>query len=178
MLDTTVLSSTFLLTVLLGIGLIFFIKASTKERSTELNLVAEGSEESVLPKLEQYFSSRAYKIDRLDPQSQSVTFKGMVRPSWFLAIFLSSLAASGLACLGLVLGFIYPSIGNWFLVLVLFSPVAGWFYWRGAGRMEYVSIQVEPVLNSTGQTQTLIKVIGHRDELAILQQSLQLKAAN
>jgi hypothetical protein len=169
MLDTTILSSTFLLTILMVVGLVFFIRASVKDRSQQLQLIAPFSEES-------YFLKRAYGLDKTDRNSQLVTFKGFVRPSWFLSIFLSTLAACGLACLGLILGFLYPPIGNWFLLIILLAPLAGVFYWRRAGRIEYVSLKVEPLADTAGQPQTLVTLIGHRDELAILQQSLQLRS--
>jgi hypothetical protein len=174
MMDTFVLSSTFLLTVLSAIGLIFFIRASVKERSTQVKLIAEHSEDVLLPELEQYFISRAYGLDTVNPSNQLVTFKGFVRPSWFLAIFLTILGACGLVCLGLILSFLNPSVGNWFLVLVLLAPLAGIFYWRRAGRVEYVSLKIETLASTTGKPQTLITVTGHRDELAVLQQSLSI----
>jgi hypothetical protein len=174
--DTPVLSSAFLLTVLSVIGLIFFIRASVKERSTQLELIAERSEDSLLPELERYFTTRAYGLDAVNPTNQLVTFKGFVRPSWFLAIFLTILAACGLGCLGLILSFLYYPVGNWFLLLILLAPLAGVFYWHRAGRIEYVSLKVEPLPSNAGKPQTLIKVIGHRDELAVLQESLQLRS--
>ncbi|PSB03704.1 cofactor assembly of complex C subunit B [Merismopedia glauca] len=176
--DTTVLSSTFLLTILSAIGLVFFIRASVKERSTQLQLIAERSEDLLLPELEQYFLTRAYGLDTVDPSSQLVTFKGFVRPSWFLAIFLTTLAACGLVCLGLILGFLYPPVGNRFLLLILLAPLAAIFYWSRAGRIEYVSLKVEKLASTAEKSQTLITVTGHRDELRILQQSLQLRSVN
>ncbi|MEB3358543.1 MAG: cofactor assembly of complex C subunit B [Synechococcales bacterium] len=173
-LDMPVLSSTFFLTLLMLIGLFFFIRASTKERIEVARLVALQPQEPVLEKLEAYFTQRAYRLAAVDAAENLVTFEGFVRPSVFLAIFLSSLAAVGLLCLSLVLSLLFPNVGQIFLGLVGLAPVAGWFYWQRAGRLERVSLQVS-ALDGQPQTQTAVVVTGHRDELAELQQALGLK---
>ena len=91
--NTTILSSTLLLTLLLAVGLFFFIRASVKDRTEQVKLIAEQPEESLLTQLQEYFDQRAYRIDSVDAATNHVTFSGFVRPSWFLAIFLTLLAA-------------------------------------------------------------------------------------
>lgn len=173
--DTPILSSTFLLTLLLAVGLFFFIRASVKDRTEQEKLISQEPEESLLVRLQQYFDERAYRVASVNPATNQVTFQGFVRPSWFMAIFLTVLAACGILCLSLVLSFLYPTLTNVFLGLVLFAPGAGVFYWKKAGRNEQVSLKVEPLpTQKTGQ-QTLLTVTAHRDELAQLKQSLQLK---
>lgn len=173
--NTTILSSTFLLTLLLAVGLIFFIRASVKDRTQQVKLIAEQPEESLLSQLQQYFDERAYRVTALDAATNQVTFQGFVRPSWFLAIFLTLLAACGFLCLSLVLSLLYPTLGRIFLALVLLAPAAGVFYWQRAGRTEQVSIKVEAVPDGEIGTRSLIAVTAHRDELAAMQQALQLK---
>lgn len=173
--NTTILSSTFLLTLLLAVGLIFFIRASVKERIEQVNLMAEQPEDSLFTELQQYFTHRAYQINTVDAVNHQVTFQGFVRPSWFLAIFLTLLAACGLLCLGLILSFLYPASGNLFLGLVLLAPGAGWFYWKKAGRIEQVSLKVEAIPTSQTGAQSRVSVTAHRDELSALQQALPLK---
>ncbi|MGF1495438.1 MAG: cofactor assembly of complex C subunit B [Elainellaceae cyanobacterium] len=170
-LDTPVLSSTFFLTLLMLIGLFFFIRASTKDRIEVARLVAQQPQEPVLEKLESYFTQRAYRLAAVNADENLVTFEGFVRPSVFLAVFLSSLAAVGLLCLSLVLSLLFPSIGQLFLGLVGLAPAAGWFYWQRSGRVEQVSLQVS-ALDGQPQTQTAVVVTGHRDELAELRQAL------
>ncbi|MBD2462824.1 cofactor assembly of complex C subunit B [Oscillatoria sp. FACHB-1407] len=178
---TPVLSSTALLTVLLAIGLMFFIRASTKDRIQVSKLVSDQPETSLLEQLERYFKERAYRIAAVDAAQNQITFEGLVRPSVFLAIFLTVLAAIGILCLSLVLSFLVPGGGNWFLLLVLLAPAAGVFYWKKSARPEQVRLQVETIqnLSPTGAMQSasqrLITVIGHRDELAELEQSLKLQ---
>lgn len=173
--NTTVLSSTFLLTLLLAVGLFFFIRASVKDRTQQVKLIAEEPEESLLNRLQQYFDQRAYRVVAVDAATNQVTFQGFVRPSLLLAIFLTVLAALGLLCLSLVLSLLYPKFTSIFLGLVLVSPAAGVFYWKNAGRIEQVSLTVEPESTQATNTQSLITVTAHRDELQELQQALKLK---
>ncbi|MBP0020153.1 MAG: cofactor assembly of complex C subunit B [Cyanobacteria bacterium SBLK] len=163
--NSPVLSSTFLLTLLLMVGLFFFIRASVKERIEEIQLITEETKESLFNQLQGYFDSRAYKVT--ESESDRLIFEGFVRPSWFLAIFLSVLAAIGLLCLALVLTYLLPAIGYFSIALIIFSPLAGYFYWQGAGRIEKVSIKIEA--EATNKNRVLVQ--GHRDEL------IQLKRA-
>lgn len=175
--STPILASTFLLTLLLAVGLLFFIRASVKDRTQQVGLIAQESEESLLTRLQQYFDQRAYRVAAVDAATNQVTFQGFVRPSWWLAIFLTVLAACGILCLSLVLSVLYPTLSSLFLGLVLLAPVAGVFYWKKAGRSEQVSLKVEAVPTQEMSTQTLITVTAHRDELRELQQALKLKPA-
>ncbi len=174
--DTAVIPSTFFLTLLLSIGLFFFIRASTKDRTEVAKLTTDAGEDVFLPQLTAYFEQRAYQVVATDPQQQQVTLSGFVRPSWFLAIFLSLLAGLGILCLGLVLSMIVPQLTAVWLGLVVLAPAAGVFYWQRAGRSEQVSLRVEAIAASNGETQTVLTVTAHRDEVAELQRSLNLKA--
>lgn len=171
--DTAVLSSTLLLTLLLAVGLFFFIRASTKARIQSVKLVSPQAEASLIAQLQQYFAQRAYQVTGTNVAQNQMTFEGFVRPSLFLAIFLTLLAAIGLLCLALVLSLVLPSFSPIFLAQVLLAPVAGVFYWKKAGRREQVCLKVEPQPGAT-QPQSQITVVAHRDELIELQRSLQL----
>ena len=168
--DSTIIS-TFVLTVLMAIGLPFFIRASIKDRTEQIQLPTSESEEVFLPKLQQYFASRAYRVVDLDKEKNQVTFEGFVKPSVFLAIFLSAIAGLGLFCIVLVLCFFYPSGSSFYWLLLLFAPIAGIFYWQKAGRLEKVMLSVEPNM-TLSEHKNIIKLTGHRDELKQLQQTL------
>ncbi|MEW6496643.1 MAG: cofactor assembly of complex C subunit B [Cyanobacteriota bacterium] len=174
--NTTILSSTLLLTFLLAIGLFFFIRASVKDRTQQVQLISTEPEESLLTRLQQYFDQRAYQVAAVDAATNQVTFQGFVRPSWFLAIFLTLLAACGILCLSLVLSILYPTLTGVFMGLVLLAPVAGVFYWKKAGRIEQVFLKVEALPAQDTIPQSLITVTAHRDELQELQQALKLKS--
>jgi len=173
--DTTVLSSTFTIALLMAIGLFFFIKASVKERIEQIKFASPRAQESLLTQLQEYFASRAYRVAAVDAPNYQVTFEGFVRPSWFLAIFLTLLSAGGTLSLGLLLGMLVPQPGQIFLALVLLSPLAGIFYWKKAGRFEQVSLKLESVAESGSQTKSVVTVRAHRDELAAMEKALDLK---
>ena len=170
--NNTVLTSTFILTLLLAVGLFFFIRASTKPRIEQMLLETSESEAVLLPRLQSYFTDRAYRIAAVDRDTDIITFEGVVSPSVFLAVLLTGLAAIGAMCLALVLSMQFPDIGNVFLVLLVAAPLAGWFYWQGSARIEQVRLKVEVPTESPAST--LIKISGHRDELAIFKSELQL----
>ena len=167
-----ILSSTFFLTLLLVVGLFFFLRASVKDRTQQAEFVAVGSEDWLLGQLQDYFSRRAYQVASLDAAQNQVTFAGLVRPSWFLAIFLTLVAAVGLSCLALVLSFILPVGSSWLLLLPLLAPAVGWFYWKGANRVEQVLLRVVSTGEVDGETSLLITVTAHRDELRQLKATL------
>jgi hypothetical protein len=156
----------------MAIGLLFFIRASVKDRTQQIKLIAPDSIAKLLDELEAYFQERAYQAIAVDPGKNQIIFQGFVRPSWFLTIFLSILAALGFFCLSLILAFLYPAIAPGFFLLPLLSPLAGFFYWRKAGRWEKVLIQIE------SESQKSIAVTAHRDELIQLQAKLPLKVAD
>ncbi|MBW4443152.1 MAG: cofactor assembly of complex C subunit B [Plectolyngbya sp. WJT66-NPBG17] len=169
-----VIASTFLLTILLMIGLFFFIRASVKDRTQEVRLLSDQSEDSLLSQLRSYFGQRSYRVAAIDATQNQVTFEGVVRPSVFLAVFLSLLASIGVLCFVFVLSMVLPDWSNFWFGLLLLSPLAGVFYWKGAERVEQVSLKVEPSLDATSQS--VITVRAHRDELEELQRSLELKS--
>ena len=153
------------------IGLIFFIRASVKDRTKQIKLIPEESADILIKKLQDYFEQRAYKITAVDPEERLVTFKGFVKPSLFLAILLTCLAIVGLSCLVLILFLLFPSIQTIFWLLLLFAPIAGFFYWKKAGRLEQILLQVVSQPNKPN----LVSVIAHRDELIQLKENLSIQ---
>ena len=172
--DTPILPSTLLLTLLLCVGLFFFIRASTKDRTQTAQLASEKDEATLMPQLQDYFRARSYRVTAVDPQTNQVTMTGLVRPSWFLAIFLTLLSGIGFLCLSLVLSQLFPRFSIAFLGIVLLSPVSGIFYWKKARKLEKVLLRLEAT-ESKQNFPSKITVIAHRDELIELQRTLQLK---
>ena len=172
--DSPIVASTFLLTSLMMVGLVFFIRASVKDRTEQIELSTSESEDSILPKLQNYFDQRAYQVLGVDSVTNEVTFQGFVRPSLFMAIFLTFLSGLGLFCLVLVLFMLFPQMSNWFWLILLLAPVAGRFYWQKAGRLEKVLLSIKS--STTGnQAQNIITVTGHRDELIQFRQNLSFQ---
>lgn len=176
--DTAILPSTLLLTLLLSVGLFFFIRASTKDRTTTVQLVSEEDEAALMPKVQEYFRLRSYQVAAVDRDKNQVVFEGFVQPSLFLAVFLTLLASVGLVCLSLVLVLLLPQFGTWVFGLVLLSPLSGMFYWRKAGRIERVLFKIEDTdWEKSNLPSSKITVVAHRDELIELQKTLPLKSA-
>ncbi|MBD2119935.1 cofactor assembly of complex C subunit B [Trichocoleus sp. FACHB-262] len=176
--NAAILPSIFVMTLLMVVGLMFFIRASVKDRTRAVQLIAEQAEESLLNRVQQYFDQRAYKVAALDPAQNQVTFQGVVRPSWFLAVFLTVLAAAGILCLALVLSMLLPELTQILLGTVLLAPLAGFFYWQKAKRPEQVSLKIEPLESEKSQSWSRVTVTAHRDELAELQRALNLRACD
>lgn len=166
--ESAVSQSTFFLTMLLGVGLFFFIKAATKDRTEIAEFVTDQSPERLYQNLLSYFQNRAYRL--ISETSEPITdgwvkLTGLVRPSVFLAVFLSLLAAVALMCFALVLATLFSRYGAVFFALILLSPIAAIIYWKQAKREEQIAFRI----NDTEQA-CLLTVRAHRDEI------IQLKA--
>ncbi|NJN76577.1 MAG: cofactor assembly of complex C subunit B [Synechococcaceae cyanobacterium RL_1_2] len=164
--ENSIINSTLLLNVLLAIGLFFFIKASVKPRIEKMELFANQSEDGLLEELQNYFASKAYQLKEVNQQKQQIVFEGLVQASRFLAFFLSLLAAIGLICLALVMNVVAPDLKFLWFGLPLISPIAGWFYWRKATRLEQVILAIEAVDDNALK----INFTGHRDELKAIKE--------
>lgn len=174
-LDIPVLASTLLLTAFSLVGLVFFIRASVKERLTQLGLPLESAAvDQLLDDLKGYLLQRAYRISVIKPESQTIIFEGTVGPSLFLAVFLALMAALGVLCLTLVLGTLWPAAALPSLTLLGLAPLAGRFYWRRAQRQEQVQIQLTPRPQASLADQQWLTITGHRDELKALQNQFPL----
>lgn len=153
------------------IGLFFFIRASVKDRTKQIQLVPSESEDILLKKLQEYFETRAYQLTAVDPENKQITFKGFVQPSVFLAILLTLLAGVGFFCLALVLFLLFPNVNSLFWLLLVLAPLAGVFYWRKAGRWEEILLQVV----SRTDSPNLVSITAHRDELIQLEENLSVQ---
>ena len=184
-------ASTLLLTSLMVIGLVFFIRASTKDRIEVAQFGSVQEADALRQAVIKYFYSRAYQpsddVSKTAPSKKpgptiinGTTLVGMVSPSLFLAVFLSGLAAVGFACLSLVVATLFPSWGGWLLALVAASPLAGVFYWKKSSRPETIVLRVDSLQQEgqeAGQAEdqraeewrSKLTVKGHRDELADLE---------
>ncbi len=152
----------------------FFIKASVKDRIEKISFTITEPEEAFLVKLDRYLVDRAYKLVDISDNT-GVTYEGLVAPSWFMAIFLTSLAAGGFLCLGLVLNYVFTS--NLCLGLAVLAPLAGIFYWKKSERLEqivFVATEKFPKEQANG---SMFSLTGHRDELKILERSLKIQPA-
>ncbi|MFM7086230.1 MAG: cofactor assembly of complex C subunit B [Cyanobium sp.] len=163
------LASTLLLTLLLVIGLVFFLRAASKDRTTVVDVQSPRPPLEVLAGLEQWLASRGWQSDGGDASRQLLRFRGQVQASTALALLLSLLGAVGAACLGLVLCQLLPQLGGWPLLLALLGPAAGLIYRRRAARSEILELRL---LNPDTTGSSSLRLRAHRDELIAMERDL------
>ena len=167
------------------VGLVFFIRASTKDRIEVAQFGSHQPAEALEQAVIKYFYTRAYQPDEgskgLPDETPGPTITngtklvGIVSPSLFMAIFLSGLAAIGFGCLSLIMATLFPSWGGWLAGAIALSPLAGLFYWKKSSRPEAIVLKVEPISSEPASSNDAAKIVrsklilkGHRDELADL----------
>jgi Cofactor assembly of complex C subunit B len=168
--DTFVLPSAFFLSILITIGLFFFIKASVKARIETATWSLAQPDQQVVQTVTEYLEGRAYRLQSVNRDQNQVVFSGLVGASIGMALFLSVLAAIGFLCLGLTLSVQFPAVGYWGLLTVLVAPLAGWFYQKKSTRPEQVILSVKA--SESDSAQTRLRMTAHRDEIKSLEMAL------
>ena len=163
------LGSTLLLTLLMAIGLVFFLRAASKDRTTVVDVHSPQEPMQVLEGLSNWLTARGWQTETGDPERQLLRFRGQVRSSLPLALLLSLLGSVGAACLGLVLRQVLPSLGWWPLLLALVGPLAGVIYRRRAARPESLELRL---MNEGAGSGSTLRLRAHRDELIAIEREL------
>ena len=167
------LGSTLLLTILLAIGLIFFLKASTKDRTTMIDISSSKQPIEVLNEVSNWLKARGWQQIKVNSEKKILTFKGQVVSSKFLAIFLSILGCLGSCSLGLVLVQIYPVLNWWPILLGLVGgPISGFAYFKNSQREEIFEFKL---INENQIKSTQLRLSAHRDELIAFENDLKDK---
>ena len=163
-------TSTLLLTLLLAIGLVFFLRAASKDRTTVVDVASSRPPLEVLEGLSAWLEQRGWSPEGGDAERQVLRFQGRVAASTPLAVLLSLLGTVGAGSLGLVVRQVQPSLHWWPLGLAMLGPLAGVIYRKRAERQEGVEIRL---MNPDGETGgSTIRVRAHRDELIALELEL------
>jgi hypothetical protein len=163
------LGSTLLLTLLMAIGLVFFLRAASKDRTTVVEVHSPQPPMQVLDGLCSWLTARGWQTEDGDPERQLLRFRGQVSSSLPLALLLSLLGSLGAACLGLVLRQVLPQLGGWPLMLALVGPLAGLIYRQRAARSESLELRLMSDDVTTGST---LRLRAHRDELIAIEKEL------
>ena len=164
------LNSTLLLTILLAIGLFFFLRASSKDRTTVVEISSSQKPIKVLNDLYEWLNLRGWKQIGGDFDQRILIFKGQVVSSKFLAIFLGILGGFGSCALGLVIIQIYPALGWWPILLgFIGGPLSGMVYFKKSAREEKFELRL---INKDDDVMTLMRLRAHRDELISLENEL------
>gem|GEM_PF-108173 len=161
--------STLVLTLLLAIGLVFFLRAASKDRTTVVDVHSPRHPVDVLEGLVAWLQARGWKPTAKDPQRQVLRFTGEVRASLPLSILLSLLASLGAGSLALVLHQLLPQLGLLVWALPLLGPLAGWLYWRRASRSEILELRL---LQDPDNGGSALRLRAHRDELIAMETEL------
>jgi len=163
------LSSTLLLTLLMTVGLVFFLRAASKDRTTVVDVHSPRPALEVLDGLSRWLQQRGWQAEAGDPERRLLRFSGRVAASLPLALLLSVLGGVGAACLGLVVRQLLPGLGWSPLLLTLLGPLAGLVYGRRAARQEQVELRLISDDTAPGST---LRLRAHRDELIALEQEM------
>ena len=162
-------TSTLLLTALLGIGLVFFLRAASKDRTTVVEVRSPRPPVEVLNGLDAWLKQRGWSQQGGDADRCLLEYRGQVDSSVALAVLLSVLGTVGAGSLGLVVRQMDPSLHWWPLLLAAFGPLGGWIYTRRARRVEEIQIRLIESLSGDGST---LRLRAHRDELIALELAL------
>ena len=173
-------SSTLFLTILLAIGLGFFLRAASKDRTTVVDVYSPLPPLEVLKGVSSWLEDRGWQKNGGNVDEKLLIFNGSVASSTFLVIFLSCLGGLGAACLGLVLIQLYPVLGWWPLLLAAIgAPLAGMIYRIKSQREESLELKL---LSSEQSDFSILRIKAHRDELIAIQlelsDSLELSSEN
>lgn len=163
------LASTLLLTLLLAVGLVFFLRAASKDRTTVVEVHSPRPALEVLDGLSGWLTNRGWRTETGDPATNVLRFRGEVGASAPLAVLLSLLGSVGAACLGLVIRQVLPQLGWWPLLLALLGPAAGLLYRSRAKRAETFELRLMEGDAIQGST---LRLRAHRDELIAIETEL------
>ena len=164
----------------MAIGLGFFLRAASKDRTTIVDIQSPLPPLEVLKGISFWLEERGWKKNGGNAEEKLLIFNGNVASSKFLVIFLSSLGGLGSACLGLVLIQLYPSLSWWPLLLAAIgAPLAGIVYRVKSKREESLEVKLlSPDLSDS----SILRIKAHRDELIAIQlelsESLKLSSEN
>ena len=168
------LNSTLLLTILLAIGLFFFLRASSKDRTTVVEITSSQKPLEVLNVMYEWLNLRGWKQIDGNFDQRILIFKGQVESSKLLAFFLSLLGGFGSSALGLVIIQIYPTLGWWPIFLGLIGgPLSGIIYFKKSAREEKFELRL--ISNGDNEQMTSMRLRAHRDELISLENELSDK---
>ena len=166
---SVVLPSTLLLTLLLATGLVFFLRASSKDRTMAMVVSSYRPSLQLLGHLDSWLAQRGWRVVHTHPEQRRLTYEGHVAASVPLALLLALLGCCGGEALGLVLGLALPGNQPWTLALGLAGLPAAPVYLRRAQRREQLEIRLlspDPVVPSR------LAMRVHRDELLAMEAAL------
>ena len=167
---SVVLPSTLLLTLLLATGLVFFLRASSKDRTMAMVISSYRPSLQLLRDLDRWLAERGWHVVGTRPEQRHLIYEGRVAASVPLAVLLAFLGCSGGAALGLVVSqALTDSSPPWPLALGLVGLTAAPVYLRRAQRQEQLEIRL---LTPDQVVPSRLVMRVHRDELLAVEAEL------
>lgn len=167
---SVVLPSTLLLTLLLATGLVFFLRASSKDRTMVMVVSSYRPSLQVLRDLDHWLAARGWHVVGTHPERRHLVYEGHVAASVPLAVLLAFLGCSGGAALGLVMIQVVSNSGpSWSIALGLVGVTAAPVYLRRAQRQEQLDLRL---LTPDQVVPSRLVMRVHRDELLAMEAEL------
>lgn len=108
---------------------------------------------------------------RIVGTGEVITFEGTYQASTSQAFAISFYTLFSLASIALVLSIVVPDGGNWWYLITLPSPLAGWYYYNNATRNEQVKVKM---VTEDDDSATDIVIEGDDEEIDRFRTELKL----
>jgi hypothetical protein len=123
-----------------------------------------------------YFRTQNYVMED-SPQKGKIRFIGNLEGSVSQAFYVVGCCIAGFVALAIFLQGIFPygpaGLGpNFFFAPVVFSPIAGFYYWDRAFRQDIVELSLE---DSDDQEEVSLNVLGDKDTIELLQTGVKFQ---
>ena len=156
-------------------GLWSLIKRSTKSKIVKKSYEIPGPAaagavglDDTARRIAGYFRERNYEMQTA---GQKVVFEGKYEPNTGQAAYITFCSFVGLGSFALVLSIVRPELGNYWYLMTLVSPAAGYYYWSKSGRVEKIEVKM---VTSDDDATTEIIVLGDDEEVESFRKELDL----
>jgi len=156
-------------------GLWSLVKRSTKSKIVKKTYEIPGPAvpnavelDDTARKIAGYFKAKNYEMQTA---GQKVIFEGKYEPNFGQASYITFCSFLGLGSFALVLSIVQQDVGNYWYLMTLLSPMAGYYYWSKSGRTEKIEVKM---VTSDDDEVTDIIVLGDDEEVERFRQELDL----
>ncbi|CAH1412797.1 unnamed protein product [Lactuca virosa] len=149
------------------------IKRSVKSKVVQKTFVEELKEgkkkepNQIAGEILSFFTRNNFSV--LD-KGETITFEGTMVPSRGQAALLTFCTCISLGSVALVLTITVPDVGNNWFGLIVFSPLAGAYYWKRASRKEQIKVKM-----MVAEDGTLSEIVVQGDDQQVEQMRKELQ---
>ncbi|XP_023766480.1 protein COFACTOR ASSEMBLY OF COMPLEX C SUBUNIT B CCB1, chloroplastic [Lactuca sativa] len=154
-------------------GLWSLIKRSVKSKVVQKTFVEQLKEgkkkepNQIAGEILSFFTRNNFSV--LD-KGETITFEGTMVPSRGQAALLTFCTCISLGSVALVLTITAPDVGNNWFGLIVFSPLAGAYYWKRASRKEQIKVKM-----MVAEDGTLSEIVVQGDDQQVEQMRKELQ---